>query len=60
MTHYKMTAQQFNKLIRAMTMAEMYLQDHVGDSDQIQYEQDEMDVQAALKVIDEIIEENSK
>jgi len=55
---YKMTAQQFNKLIRAMTMAEMYLADHVGDSDQIQYERDQMDVQAALKAINEIIEDN--
>ena len=55
---YTMTAQQFNKLIRAMTMAEMYLQDHIGDADQIQYERDEMDVQAALEAINEIIRDN--
>lgn len=53
---YTITAKQLDKIIRAMTMAEMYLADHVGDSDQQQYESDEMDVQEALATINQIIE----
>jgi hypothetical protein len=42
--------------IRGLTMAEMYLADHIGDSDQQQYESDCMDVQEALATINKIIE----
>jgi len=54
----KITKQQLDAIIRGMTMAEMYLQDHVGDSDQEQYQSDAADVEAALRVIDQIIEDN--
>jgi hypothetical protein len=54
----KITTQQLFTIIRGMTMAELYLQDHVGDSDQKQYEIDAEDVAAALRVIDQLIEEN--
>lgn len=53
---YTITAKQLDKIIRGMTMSEMYLADHVGDSDQQQYESDEMDVQEALATINQIIE----
>jgi hypothetical protein len=55
---YKMTAKQLDKIIRGLTMAEMYLADHIGDSDQQQYESDCMDVQEALATIDRIIGSN--
>ena len=54
----KITKQQLNAILRGMTMAELYLQDHAGDSDQQQYESDEIDVQNALKAIHQIIEDN--
>lgn len=53
---YTITAKQLDKIIRGMTMAEMYLADHIGDSDQQQYESDEIDVQEALATINQIIE----
>lgn len=55
---YTITAKQLDKIIRGMTMAEMYLADHIGDSDQQQYESDEIDVQEALATIDRIIGSN--
>lgn len=53
---YTITAKQLDKIIRGLVMAELYLEDHIGDSDQQQYESDEMDVQEALATINQIIE----